>query len=316
MHLSVLLHETVEALAVIAGGSYIDGTLGNGGHASEILRRAGAGGRLMGIDRDREALRRASECLKDLPGEKVLVHGCHGNISRLAEEKGFIEVDGIVLDLGVSSEQLDTPGRGFSFMADGPLDMRMDQSRGESAADLLDRLDKDELAELLKRLGEEPQARRIAGLIVREREREAFLTTERLAETVSRGLGGRRGPRHPATRVFQALRMAVNREMEELEQAMEEGLRLLRPGGRMAVITFESLSDRLVKRCFAAHVGRWAALEQGGERWEGVLPAAGKVTRKAVQADAEEVRTNPRARSAKLRAVRRLEAPGRGRNRK
>ncbi len=305
MHQSVLLRETVEALAVVPGGSYIDGTLGNGGHACEILRRAGAGGRLMGIDRDREALRRAAGLLANLPGQKVLAHGRHGGIRALADANGFAEVDGIVLDLGVSSEQLDAPGRGFSFMADGPLDMRMDQSEGESAAELLARLEAEELAEILTRLGEEPQARRIAGAIVRERARGAIVTTARLAETVSRAAGGRKGPRHPATRVFQALRMAVNREMEELEQALDDGLRLLRPGGRMAVITFESLSDRLVKRFFAAHVGRWVSLEQGGERWEGALPAADKVTRKAVRAGAEEIRDNPRARSAKLRAVER-----------
>ncbi|MDD4101681.1 MAG: 16S rRNA (cytosine(1402)-N(4))-methyltransferase RsmH [Kiritimatiellae bacterium] len=303
MHLSVLLQETVEALAVVPGGSYIDGTLGNGGHACEILRRAGADGRLMGIDRDRDALERAAGRLAEIPGHKVLAHGRHGAIGSLARANGFAEVDGIVLDLGVSSEQLDSPGRGFSFMADGPLDMRMDQTAGESAAELVARLDKEELAELFKRLGEEPQARRIAAEIVRERERGAIMTTAQLAETVSRGIGGRKGPRHPATRVFQALRMAVNREIEELEQALEGGLKLLRPGGRMAVITFESLSDRLVKHFFAAHVGRWVSQEQGGERWEGELPAAGKVTRKAVRAGAEEIRMNPRARSAKLRAV-------------
>ena len=310
MHLSVLLRETVEALAVVPGGSYIDGTLGNAGHACEILRRAGADGRLLGIDRDRAALRRAAERLEGVPGCKVLVHGRHGDISALAAENGFTDVDGIVLDLGVSSEQLDTPLRGFSFMADGPLDMRMDQSDGESATELLARLDKEEMRELFKRLGEEPQARRIASAIIRERGSGAIETTTRLAETVSRAVGGRRGSRHPATRVFQALRMAVNREMEELEQALEDGLDLLRPGGRMAVITFESLSDRLVKRFFAEHVGRRVSLAQGGERWEGQLPAAVKVTRKAVRAGVEEIRDNPRARSAKLRAVGRSGSPG------
>ncbi len=307
MHLSVLLRETVDALAVVPGGSYIDGTLGSAGHAGEILRRSGADGRLLGIDRDRAALKRAAERLAGLPGNKVLAHGQHGDIRALAAENGFIDVDGIVLDLGVSSEQLDTPGRGFSFMADGPLDMRMDQSSGESAAELVARLDEEELAGLFKRLGEEPQARRIAAAIVRERRSGAIETTMRLADTVSRAVGGRRGPRHPATRVFQALRMAVNLEMEELEQALEDGLELLRPGGRMAVITFESLSDRLVKRFFAAHVGRRVSLAQGGERWEGELPAAAKITRKAVRPGAEEARDNPRARSAKLRAIERIE---------
>ena len=309
MHLSVLLREAVEALAVVPGGSYIDGTLGGAGHAAEILRRAGPTGRLLGIDRDEAALARSAARLAALSGEKTLVHGTHGAIQRLAEENGFAAVDGILLDLGVSSDQLDTPERGFSFRLEGPLDMRMDPARGESAADLLARLDVQSLADVLRRLGEEPQARRIAQAIVRERERRAIDTTGRLAEVVSRALGGRSGPRHPATRVFQALRMAVNREMEELEQALEDGLKLLKTGGRMAVITFESLTDRAVKQCFAAHAGKWVSLQQGGERWEGELPAVERTTRHPVEPGPEELAENPRARSAKLRAVRRCEAP-------
>ena len=311
MHLSVLLQETVEALAVVPGGSYIDGTLGGAGHAAEILRRAGPTGRLLGIDRDTEALARSAERLAALSGEKTLVHGTHGEIKRLAEGHGFAAADGILLDLGVSSDQLDTPGRGFSFRLEGPLDMRMDTTRGESAADLLARLDVQSLADVLRRLGEEPQARRIAQAVVRERERRPIDTTARLAEVVSDALGGRKGPRHPATRVFQALRMAVNRELDELEQALEDGLRLLKPGGRMAVITFESLTDRMVKQCFAAHAGKWVSLQQGGERWEGALPAVEKVMRHAVEPGPDEVDANPRARSARLRAVLRCEAPTR-----
>ena len=310
MHLSVLLQETVEALAVVPGGSYIDGTLGGAGHSAEILGRAGSAGRLLGIDRDPEALRRSAVRLDGVPGEKRLVHGGHGDIARLAGENGFGAVDGIVLDLGVSSDQLDEPGRGFSFRSDGPLDMRMDPTGGESAAELVARLDARPLEELFRTLGEEPRARRIAQAIVRERERRTIDTTGRLAEVVSAALGGRTGPRHPATRVFQALRMAVNRELEELERALEDGLRLLKPGGRMAVITFESLTDRAVKQCFAAHAGRWVSLQQGGERWEGREPAVEKVTRHPVEPGDDEVAANPRARSAKLRAVRRCETPG------
>ena len=311
MHLSVLLQETVEALAVVPGGSYIDGTLGGAGHAIEILKRAGPTGRLLGIDRDMAALERSAARLEALSGEKVLVHGAHGELRRLAEANGFAAVDGMLLDLGVSSDQLDTPGRGFSFRLDGPLDMRMDLTRGESAADLLARLDVQSLADVFRRLGEEPQARRVAQAILRAQKLAPITTTGRLADVVSEALGGRMGPRHPATRVFQALRMAVNQEMEELEQALEDGLQLLKPGGRMAVITFESLTDRLVKQRFAAHAGRWVSLQQGGERWEGELPAVTKVTRHPLEAGTEEVAANPRARSAKLRVVQRCEAPER-----
>ncbi|MEI7901062.1 MAG: 16S rRNA (cytosine(1402)-N(4))-methyltransferase RsmH [bacterium] len=309
MHLSVLLQETVEALAVVPGGSYIDGTLGGGGHAFEILKRAGPAGRLLGIDRDTEALKRAATRLAVLSGDQVLVHGAHGELRHLAEANGFAVVDGLLLDLGVSSEQFDTPGRGFSFRLEGPLDMRMDPTQGESAAALLARLDGQALADLLRRLGEEPQARRIAQAIMREQAKRPIVTTGRLAEVVSEVLGGRKGPRHPATRVFQALRMAVNRELEELEQAVEEGLRLLKPGGRLAVITFESLTDRWVKQCFVAHAGKWVSLQQGGERWEGVWPAVTKVTRHPLEAGPDEVAANPRARTAKLRVVQRCEVP-------
>lgn len=309
MHLSVLLRETVDALAVVPGGSYIDGTLGGAGHAGEILRRAGSAGRLLGIDRDTEALERSAARLAEVPGEKVLAHGAHGELRRLAEANGFAAVDGIVLDLGVSSDQLDTPGRGFSFRLEGPLDMRMDPTQGESAAELVARLDAEALAGIFRRLGEEPQAWRVAQAIIRAREKEAIATTGRLAEVVSEALGGKKGPRHPATRVFQALRMAVNREMEDLERALEDGVALLKPGGRMAVITFESLTDRVVKQRFAAHAGKWVSLQQGGERWEGELPPVRKVTRKAVEAGEEEVAQNPRARSAKLRVVERCEVP-------
>ncbi len=313
MHLSVMLQETVESLAVVPGGSYIDGTLGGAGHACEIMRQAGAEGRLLGIDRDVAALERSAARLAGVPGRKTLVHGAHGEIRRLAEENGFAAVDGILLDLGVSSDQLDTPERGFSFRFDGPLDMRMDATRGESAADLLARVDAVSLADVLKRYGEEPQARRVAQAIVRAQEKAPITTTGRLAEVVSQALGGRSGPRHPATRVFQALRMAVNREMDDLEQALEDGLALLKPGGRMAVITFESLTDRVVKQRFASHAGRWVSLQQGGERWEGELPAVEKVTRRPLEAGPEETEANPRARSAKLRVVQRCEVPVRRR---
>ena len=306
MHIPVLLEPTVGALAVKAGGVYIDGTLGRAGHASEILARAGGGATLVGIDRDTQALSESAERLGRFPDARVmLVHGRHGDLAGIAREKGVGEVDGVLLDLGVSSPQLDEAGRGFSFRADGPLDMRMDRTRGLTAADLVASRDEAGLTDLFRRLGEEPNARRIARAVVREREKNPIRTTAQLADLVERTVG-RRGAHHPATRVFQALRMEVNDELGELERALEGGLSVLKAGGRFAVITFESLTDRVVKRFFAAHAGRMISLQQGGERWEGDLPRVRLVTRHAVTATEEELGFNPRARSAKLRAVERI----------
>ncbi|MFA7173357.1 MAG: 16S rRNA (cytosine(1402)-N(4))-methyltransferase RsmH [Kiritimatiellia bacterium] len=309
MHVPVLLSETLEALAIEPGGIYCDGTLGLAGHAAEILRRAGPAGRLLGIDKDTVALEEAARRLEHVDGEKRVVHGGHGDIRRIAARNGFLELDGILLDLGVSSFQLDTPERGFSFQRDGKLSMRMDaDAESVGAAELLANSDERELAELFRRYGEEPRARRIARAIVKARESAAIETTVQLADIVSAAVG-RSGAKHPATRVFQALRMAVNSELEELAQALEDGLWLLKPGGRMAVITFESLSDRIVKRHFASHAGRWVSLQQGGEHWEGELPPVERVTRKPVEAGECELRNNPRARSAKLRVVKRVVEP-------
>ena len=306
MHIPVLLEPTVGALAVKAGGVYIDGTLGRAGHASEILARAGQGATLVGIDRDTQALSESAERLQRFPDARVeLVHGRHGDLAEIARGKGVGEVDGVLLDLGVSSPQLDEAGRGFSFRADGPLDMRMDRTRGLTAADLVASLDEAGLTDIFRRLGEEPNARRIARVLVREREKAPITTTGQLADLVERTVG-RRGAHHPATRVFQALRMEVNDELGELERALEGGLSLLKAGGRFAVITIESLSDRVVKRFFAAHAGRMISLQQGGERWEGLLPRVRLVTRHAVTATEEELAFNPRARSAKLRAAERI----------
>lgn len=305
MHIPVMLQETVDCLAVRPGGVYLDATLGEAGHAVEILRRAAPGGRLLGIDRDPVAIARASARLQEAaPGAAVCVQGNHADLGVLADEHGFPALDGVVIDTGVSSGQLDEAERGFSFMRDGPLDMRMDPTRGETAAEVLARLDAEGLAECFRTLGEEPGAMRIARAIVRERERRPITTTLHLAEVVTRALGGRGNyRRHPATRVFQALRMAVNGELEALEAALEAALTRLRPGGRMAVITFESLNDRLVKQTFTEHVGREISLQQGGSRWEGRLPRMTWVARRAMRPAEEEVRRNPRARGAKLRAV-------------
>jgi len=299
-HMPVLLKEAVDALDVKAGGRYVDGTLGRAGHAKEILAR---GGVVLGIDRDDQAIREV-KALAGADGFKGLAvaKGNHGDIGEIAREHGWESADGILLDLGVSSPQLDEAGRGFSFLRDGPLDMRMDRSRGPTAADLVNKESAERLEEIFRELGEEPQARRIARAIEGERGPRPFLTTTQLAGFVER-LVGRRGAHHPATRVFQALRMEVNDEMGELRRALEGGLGLLGPGGRFAVITFESLTDRVVKRFFAAHVGKTVSLQQGGARWEGELPRALPVTKGAVTASREEMCANPRARSAKLRAI-------------
>lgn len=301
-HKPVLLSETIAALAVKPDGLYVDGTLGRAGHTREILA---LGGKVLGIDRDDQALEEVAGIAgvePELFAKLSVAKGRHGDLKRLADEKGWKKVDGILLDLGVSSPQLDEAGRGFSFLRDGPLDMRMDRAEGVSAADIVNDEDAGDLAKIFRDLGEEPQSGRIAKAIVASRAKKRFETTLELADFIER-LIGRRGGHHPATRVFQALRMAVNDEMGELEKALEDGMSILKPGGRFAIITFESLTDRVVKRFFAAHVGRMVSLQQGGERWEGALPRAVAVTRKAVRAAEEEVNLNPRSRSAKLRVI-------------
>ena len=300
-HVSVMLTEAVDALNVKAGGIYVDGTLGRAGHTREILRR---GGRVIGIDRDDDALKAVAAL--SVQGLKA-VKGNHGDVAKILKNEGLEEVDGILLDLGVSSPQLDEGERGFSFRADGPLDMRMDRAGGLTAADVVRDLDEAGLTEIFRKYGEKPNARRIAKAIVKARGVSPVETTLQLAEIVERTVG-RRGAHHPATRVFQALRMHVNDEMGELEKALADGLMCLKPGGRMAVITFESLTDRVVKHFFAAHAGRMVSLQQGGERWEGESPRVSQVTRKAVVASDQEIAANPRSRSAKLRAVERMVA--------
>jgi 16S rRNA (cytosine1402-N4)-methyltransferase len=220
---------------------------------------------------------------------------------------GLNEVDGILLDIGISSDQLDDPDRGFSFMREGPLDMRMDLTGPVTAADLLNTLPEAELARVLRRYGEEPRARAIAQKVVGQRGAVPFRTTGQLADLVMEIYGGRRGRIHPATLTFQALRIAVNRELEALEAGLEAGLGILKVGGRMAVITFHSLEDRIVKQFFVEHQGRMESLPEGGAKWVGALPKMTILNRKPVVATEEECRGNPRARSAKLRVAERKE---------
>ena len=302
-HLSVLLQEVLDALAPVPGGVYLDGTLGGGGHAQALLAAAQPGGRLLGLDADPAALAAAEAHLTAtaLPRHAfTLSHGLFGTMAELAQAHGFPAFHGILLDLGVSSHQFDTPTRGFSFSADGPLDMRLDPTHGPTADDLLQELDEVALADLIYRYGEERNSRRIARLIVARRAQGPFSGTAELAALVARASrSGGRERIHPATRTFQALRIAVNAELDQLEQALPQAVTLLRSGGRLAVISFHSLEDRIVKHFLRAESGYGGSMNEQPPRLR-------IVTKKPLEAGAVELAHNPRARSAKLRVAERL----------
>lgn len=303
MHEPVLRDEVIELLRVRRGGFYVDATAGSGGHTMAILDAAGPEGRVLAIDRDRDALERVRLRLGARVAQCVLARGNYADVADLAACAGARRVDGMLIDCGVSSEQLETASRGFSFAADGPLDMRMNTDETERAADVVNEMPERDLLFLLKTMGEEPAARRIAHAIVAARQVAPITTTRQLAEIVERAVGGRRGRTHPATRTFQALRMRVNRELESLDCALEAGLNLLAGDGRLAVISFHSLEDRRVKECFRRHAGRWEGLQAGGLAWHGQKPVVRIVTRKPVTPSDAELARNPRARSAKLRVA-------------
>jgi 16S rRNA (cytosine1402-N4)-methyltransferase len=307
MHQSVLLAEVVTGLALRPGGIVVDGTLGAGGHSAALAAAVGPQGRVVALDQDAGALDRARLKLGDLASRCTLVQSSFAQMDEVVTGLGLNEVDGILLDIGISSDQLDDPDRGFSFMREGPLDMRMDLTGPVTAADLLNTLPEAELARVLRRYGEEPRARAIAQKVVGQRGAVPFRTTGQLADLVMEIYGGRRGRIHPATLTFQALRIAVNRELEALEAGLEAGLGILKVGGRMAVITFHSLEDRIVKQFFVEHQGRMESLPEGGAKWVGALPKMTILNRKPVVATEEECRGNPRARSAKLRVAERKE---------
>ena len=308
VHVPVLLEETVSNLVTEPGGWYVDATAGAGGHAAAILAAAGLDARLLALDRDGEALELARAALAPFGDRAVLERANFSELADVAARHGMRGVRGVLLDLGVSSMQLDRPERGFSFQRDNPLDMRMDDRQELTAALLLKRLPEAELADVLWRYGEERMSRRIAKAVAQARARGAAPeTTAQLAELVSNAKGGRRGHAHPATQTFQALRIAVNGELAALETVLPAALDLLAPGGRLAVISFHSLEDRMVKQFMAAHEGRMESLAKGGSRWSGQLPRARRVVRKAVVAGADETERNPRARSAKLRVLERME---------
>ena len=308
MHVPVLLNETLDLLVTNPAGTYIDGTLGRGGHAVEILTRLSPEGRLIGLDRDAEAIEQTKEILEPFGERAIRIHGNFADMKELCRQIGVTEVDGVLLDLGVSSPQFDVAERGFSFAKDGALDMRMDRTQGRSAADLVNEDDEVTLANIIFRLGEDRDSRRIARAIVLERQHGWIERTLKLAEIVERAKGGRRGPIHPATQTFQALRMAVNAELESLETGLDSGLSILREGGRMTVITFHSLEDRMVKEFFKRHMVKRESLQQGGEKLVYDEPAVRLLTKKPLTATKEELADNPRSRSAKLRAAEREKA--------
>ena len=300
-HVSVLLNETLDELAIKPGGRYIDGTVGGGGHSEAILASA-PDVELLGLDADPAALERAALRLLPFGSRVTLVNANFSQLSAVAHAHGFDQVDGIVLDLGLSSDQLGDPDRGFGFLAGGPLDMRFDQTRGQSAADLINELDQDELADLIYRYGEEPLSRKIARSIVAAR---PIHTADQLAAVIEKAVG-RRGRIHPATLTFQALRIAVNDELGSLMSALPQATELLQSGGRLAVISFHSLEDRIVKEYF-----RTAAQEHVPQPDDvpGMVyrsAALRLLTRKPIVASEAEVVSNPRARSAKLRIAEKL----------
>jgi 16S rRNA (cytosine1402-N4)-methyltransferase len=308
-HLPVLLREVVAALGCRPGGMWVDGTLGAGGHAEAILRATSPDGRLVGCDRDPDALAIARRRLEPFAPRLDLHAADHRALPVLLDRLGVVPVDGILLDLGVSSLQLDDAGRGFSFRLDGPLDMRMDREPGTTtAADLVNSLPERELRDLLARWGEEPHAARIARAIVRERERGPILRTARLAEVIATAAGARaaHGPIHPATRSFQALRIAVNGEIDYLPNLLVDCAARLRPGGRLAVIAFHSLEDRAVKQTFRSLAHRCVCPRDLPRCGCGRPDLVRHVTSGALRPGPDEVRDNPRSRSARLRSVERL----------
>lgn len=304
-HLPVLLEEVVSALAPRPGGCYIDGTVGGGGHALALLTASSPDSTLVGIDADPAAL--AATRLRFVaagidPQRFTLYHAAFRDLGQIAHRSGLVTVDGILLDLGVSSPQFDTAARGFSFAHDGPLDMRLDPTVGTRAADLVNELGERDLADLIYQYGEERASRRIAHQIVIRRQQEPFTRTADLAALVARTLGRPGRERiHPATRTFQALRIAVNAELDQLEEVLPQAVELLREGGRLAVISFHSLEDRIVKSFFRAESG------YGGSA--NLRPPRLRIlTKKPLEATPAELARNPRARSAKLRVAERIES--------
>ncbi|HNQ85682.1 MAG TPA: 16S rRNA (cytosine(1402)-N(4))-methyltransferase RsmH [Deltaproteobacteria bacterium] len=304
-HVPVLLKEVLEVMVPVDGGRYFDGTLGDGGHAMAILDACSPSGELAGCDLDRDALTRVSQALTPFHPRTHLFHANYASIDDICDRLGWVSLDGVLVDLGMSSGELDDEARGFSFQGQGPLDMRYDRDGGLSAHDVVNAYDEELLAGIIREYGEERFARRIARRIVESR---PVKTTQELADIVGRAIPRRFWPAriHPATRTFQAIRLEVNAELDNLKTFLPKASALLAEGGVLAVISFHSLEDRIVKRFFAGHTA--TLLHRPGlplQREAPVVPLR-RITKKPVLACDEEVRCNPRARSAKLRAARRV----------
>jgi len=300
-HQTVLLEEAVRALITNRNGTYVDCTYGRGGHSEAIVRELGAEGRLLVVDRDRVAVEHALERFADDPRVTVQ-HGAFSRISQFAADHGLESFDGVLLDLGVSSPQLDQGERGFSFRQNGPLDMRMNQTEGETAAEWLALASESDITDVLKRFGEERFARRIARNIVEARQTSPIETTERLVEIVEMSVPRREKHKHPATRTFQAIRIQVNRELEELETCLSDVIDLLKSGGRLVVISFHSLEDRMVKRFFR-RMERGDDLPSRLPVTEDQLNRKLRVLNKPVRPTEEETSANRRARSSIMRVA-------------
>lgn len=298
-HISVLLNECIEGLNINPNGIYVDGTAGGGGHSAEILKKLDCG-KLISIDRDPDAITTISERFKNEPNS-IIVNGCFGDMKKLLNDRGIYQVDGVLLDIGVSSHQLDTDERGFSFHKDAPLDMRMSQS-GTSAEDLVNDLSYEELRDIIYRYGEDKFAPSIAKSIVKAREEERITTTLQLAEIIKNSVPQKvRREGHPARKTFQALRIEVNGELTQLENGLDEAFEMLSPKGRLAVISFHSLEDRIVKQKMASWCKGCTCPKDFPVCVCGNVPKAKLVNRKPIEATQEELDKNPRSRSAKLR---------------
>ena len=302
-HEPVLLNECIEGLAIDPDGIYVDGTLGGAGHSEEICRRLSERGTLIGIDRDQDAIDAAETRLAGFSCRRILVKSNNTEIASILAEYGIDKIDGALLDLGVSSHQLDVAERGFSYMKDAPLDMRMDREEPVTAGELVNDLPEEELARIIKEYGEERYARRIASGIVRFRKKQDIETTGQLAEIIKNAMpaAARRENQHPAKRTFQALRIEVNGELSGLRTTLEDLIAALKPGGRLAVISFHSLEDRIVKETIARHENPCTCPPNIPVCVCGKVPDMIRINRKPITASPEEEERNPRSRSAKLR---------------